>query len=478
MTTGLGFTIQIDQEKSLPANDLEMHAILRVGAHATEPVGGAPAGAGQHAVVIVVDCSGSMDYPPAKIAEAKQATIRALGMLPDRTLFAVVKGNERAESVYPAQRLAVADDRTRRAAVRAVERLYPAGGTAIGSWLRHARELLAAHPLAIRHAILLTDGRNESESAQALEEALAACAGQFVCDARGIGEDWDADQLVRIASALRGSAGFIVAESELTAEFGRMLRDAMEKTVPDLRIRVTTMAYGKLGYLKQRYPMESDLADGSATYGERTAEFSTGTWGVGDTREYHLCLSVSDTCPMQEDVRLARIELVRDGHRQADPVPVTVHRMRYAAERTNLPTSVVDDLNQQQARLLFRRGAEAFNRGDHATAGSDWGRALAFATGTRDEIVLRELHQLVEVVDGDAERVRIRPDIRRVDVERALIGISRLPPSRLDDDSVRPPVRREEPAVTCPGCRYVWSAGARYCMNCGRSLSAGATDGG
>ena len=38
-----------------------------------------------------------------------------------------------------------------------------------------------------------------------LEEVLTRCAGTIVCDARGIGEDWDHRQLLRITSVLRGT---------------------------------------------------------------------------------------------------------------------------------------------------------------------------------------------------------------------------------------------------------------------------------
>jgi len=131
------------------------------------------------AEVILVDCSGSMGHPPTKIAAARRATEAAIDLLPDGTLFAVVEGTHEARMAYPATAtLAVASDQTRREAKKAAARLVAAGGTAMGAWLAQARDLLAPHPHAVRHALLLTDGRNEHETSAELGQVLETCVGQ------------------------------------------------------------------------------------------------------------------------------------------------------------------------------------------------------------------------------------------------------------------------------------------------------------
>ena len=124
----------------------------------------------------MVDCSGSMDYPPTKMRGARDATAAAIDALRDGVHFAVIGGTHVAKEVYPGGgRLAVADAQTRDQAKQALRKLSAGGGTAIGTWLRLADRLLSSADVAIRHGILLTDGRNEHES----PEDLKAAAGRL-----------------------------------------------------------------------------------------------------------------------------------------------------------------------------------------------------------------------------------------------------------------------------------------------------------
>ena len=69
------------------------------------PMPGAPdqSGTGQAAEIILIDTSGSMDMPSAKIAAARRAAQVALDEIIDGTLFAVVAGNTGSQMVYPYQ---------------------------------------------------------------------------------------------------------------------------------------------------------------------------------------------------------------------------------------------------------------------------------------------------------------------------------------------------------------------------------------
>ena len=144
----------------------------------------------------------------------------------------MVHGSHRAEVVYPSGGgLAQASAETRRAAKLALRLVWPEGGTAMGSWLLLARDLLATRPGALAHAILLTDGRNESESAEAFDGTLAACGNRFQCDCRGVGTDWEVDELSLIASALIGTVDIVPDPTDLDGHFLAMAAEAMEKRV-------------------------------------------------------------------------------------------------------------------------------------------------------------------------------------------------------------------------------------------------------
>ncbi|MBK3586868.1 VWA domain-containing protein, partial [Streptomyces sp. MBT57] len=216
------FSVDVYQNEFLPEGGREVNGIVTVTSTGGGTTGGIPLpgaaaapgyGPGQApsaAVVLMVDCSGSMDYPPTKMRNARDATAAAIDTLREGTRFSVVAGTHVAKDVYPGNgQLAVADARTKAQAKEALRKLSAGGGTAIGTWLRLTDRLLGAADVDIRHGILLTDGRNEHEAPEDLRAALDSCAGRFTCDARGVGTDWEVKEVTSIASALLGTADIV-----------------------------------------------------------------------------------------------------------------------------------------------------------------------------------------------------------------------------------------------------------------------------
>ncbi len=80
MTSLPGFTVQIDQNPYLPVGGRDVSAVVTVTADATAD-GGEPSwqdGADGSAEIIIVDCSGSMYFPPDKILAARAAPSAAV----------------------------------------------------------------------------------------------------------------------------------------------------------------------------------------------------------------------------------------------------------------------------------------------------------------------------------------------------------------------------------------------------------------
>ncbi len=78
------------------------------------------------AEIIIIDCSGSMEYPHTKIAEARAATAAAVDVVRDGVLFSVIAGTNLAWPVFPVDgSMARADASSRAAAKQAVS--GPAG---------------------------------------------------------------------------------------------------------------------------------------------------------------------------------------------------------------------------------------------------------------------------------------------------------------------------------------------------------------
>jgi len=175
MTPAPEFAVEVDLNPYLAVGTTRVDAVVTVtGSGSAAP----PVDALE---IVIVDCSGSMGG--AKMRHAQQATIAAIAEVRDGASFAVIAGTGTAQQVYPAAGTVRADTRTRAAATAQVQRLRADGATAIGAWLRLARRIADAHPGAVRHAILLTDGQN-GEKPRVFQDAVAECVGTFVCDCR------------------------------------------------------------------------------------------------------------------------------------------------------------------------------------------------------------------------------------------------------------------------------------------------------
>ena len=188
--------------------------------------------------VIIIDTSGSMTG--SKLHEAKVATAAAIGGLPDGIRFGIVAGDTTATVVYPpAPPLAVASAATRFEATEALRTLEAKGGTAIGAWLSLTTQMLRDGP-GIKHAILLTDGKNEHEAPDVLGRVLTEAQGVFQCDCRGVGFDWSVAELRTVATALLGTYDIVADPSELSADFATMMGDSLSKQVAEVALRVWT----------------------------------------------------------------------------------------------------------------------------------------------------------------------------------------------------------------------------------------------
>src|SRR6516225_3835576 len=181
------FTIQTFQNEYLPVGGREVNAVITVTSAGAADAADSADGEGA-AEIIIIDRSGSMSGQ--KIAEARRAAAAAVDVIRDGVGFAVVAGTSTARPVYPDDgSLAVAASGTRAAAQQAISRVKAGGGTAIGSWLRLAHQIFGTRPAALRHAILLTDGKN-GERPRQLDAAIELCQGVFSCDCRGVGTGW------------------------------------------------------------------------------------------------------------------------------------------------------------------------------------------------------------------------------------------------------------------------------------------------
>ncbi|KKD06540.1 vWA domain-containing protein [Streptomyces sp. WM6386] len=421
------FSMDVYQNEYLPEGAREVNGIVTVTATGGGTIGSAvaaphlftPGQGPDAAVAVMVDCSGSMDYPPTKMRNARDATAAAIDTLRDGVHFAVIGGTHVAKEVYPGGgRLAVADATTRDQAKQALRKLSAGGGTAIGTWLRLADRLLSSADVTIRHGILLTDGRNEHESAQDLKASLDACAGRFTCDARGVGTDWEVSEVTGIASALLGTADIVADPAALAADFTQMMETAMGKEVADVSLRVWTPVGTTIKFVKQVAPTVEELTGRRTEAGPRAGDYPTGSWG-DESRDYHLCVEVP-AADLGQEMLAARVSLVvpqPDGSAQnlgAQGLVRAVWTDDMVAS-TSINPQVAHYTGQAELAQAIQEGLDRRKAGDMDGATAKLGRAVQLASASGNADTAKLLAKVVDVVDAATGTVRLKAKVAEAD---------------------------------------------------------------
>jgi hypothetical protein len=500
----LDFSVEVDASSDLAYDDDRADALLTVRARPAEdgPGAGAAAGAGQAAEVLIMDKSLSM-AGQGKLTEAKRAMCAAVDSLRDGTRLGIVAGNHQAEVIFPpGGGLARVDAAVKEAAKHRVLSQLPKGGTAIGSWLTRADELFASSTArdTVRHAVLYTDGKNEHETAEQLGNALDACADRFVCDARGLGDDWHYAELLRITEALHGTARAVVTIADLTGDFTRLMEQARRIVVPRVYLGLRLGGRFRLGFVRQTHPVEADLTARRQRY-DGEVHIPLGAWPPED-RQYHLSLRFDpEALPVEEELRAARLTLraeLPDATRApcAASEALIVRRRATPDFRFSPPESLTRAENLRELGMAMRACADAAQNKRWQEADRELRIALRLAELLGDTERLALLRSLS--VPGPDGRPRVRQDLSRgyiqlIGLESARTGapdtdpIDRsglpllLPPSSPSPSPLPSPSRDAAgpPRRECPRCHAVTSAQRlRHCEECGYEFGGGERDGG
>jgi hypothetical protein len=406
--------MEVFQNEFLPEGADVMHAVLTVTASATgasQPGGGGESVPSARAEMIVVDTSGSMSG--RKLREVKAATAAAIDCLPDGVSFGIIAGNHRAEVAYPpAPPLAVSSPETREAAKRAVKKFEAHGGTAMGAWVHLAAHVLREQP-GIKHAILLTDGKNESEDPGVLDGILAEVEGQFQCDCRGVGTDWEVSDLRKIATALSGSYDIVADASGLSGDFASMMEASLRKQVAEVSLRVWTPQGAEVVTFKQMEPIILDLSATRTASGPLTGDYVTGSWG-DESRDYFLSVRVPAGA-VDDEMLAARVTLLVGGEATSQALVRTVWTDD-TDKSTRIDRRVAGAMGETELADVIQEGIDAHRAGDIEAATDRWGRAVRLATESGNEEAVDRLAKVVEIEDAATGRVRPRPKVEDVDV--------------------------------------------------------------
>ncbi|MFV0425471.1 MAG: VWA domain-containing protein [Beutenbergiaceae bacterium] len=406
------FTAEVFQNEFLSEGGTDVHAIVRVSATGA----GAAAGTAQDsAEIIMIDTSGSM--AGASFAAAQQAATAAVDVIDDGTWFAVIAGSHLAQRVfpYPNARMAMVrmEPNARAEAKRAIRMMRADGGTAMSTWLQLSDQLFSTlEPQVKRHAILLTDGKNESEPPEQLRNTLAALAGRFVCDARGVGQRYQVSEVREIASALAGTDELIRDPSEIASSFAAMLGASKSRGVADATLQVWTPQGAQLLFVRQVSPSLNDLTSKRRTVNALTGSFPTGSWG-DESRDYHVAIRVASK-PVGSEQLAARVQIAVGGQVQASGLVKAMW-----SKDTNLTAQISPEVahytGQEELATAIQEGLAAKAVGDEATATVKLGRAVQLAAQTGNEEATSRLRKVVDIDSVDQGTVRLRRNTDKLD---------------------------------------------------------------
>jgi VWA domain-containing protein len=414
----------VHQNMYLADGGREVHAVITVDAdgglaQANTVVATAP----EAAEVLILDCSGSMGSPPEKIVKAKQAAAVAIDELRDGVWFALVAGSVGARMLFPAQnKLVRADAQTRGEAKQALRRLSADGGTTIGAWLRLAGQLLREHTGAIRHSLLLTDGRNQHESPEELAAALGDCEELFTCDCRGVGTNWSVAELRTISSALHGTVELIVDPADLAADFGAVMGQSMRKQVAEVGLRLWTPEGATVRLVKQTAPVLVNLSDRRVDAGPLIGDYPTGSWGT-ESRDYHLCIELEPGRIGEEKLACRAVFVHADSSGAQQPLPQTFShiepdgstndfahaRVRAfwtddAAQSTVINDKVAAVTERAELAKAIQDGLAAHELSDSELANDRFQQAYSLAKKVDDHHMLA---QLTKIYDPEAGTIQL-----------------------------------------------------------------------
>ncbi|GLY27793.1 VWA domain-containing protein [Kineosporia sp. NBRC 101731] len=407
------FSAEVFQNEFISEGATDVHAIVSVTC-----AGAGEAGRGEGgdaAEIIIVDTSGSM--LDAKIIAARQAAAVAVDQILDGTWFAVISGTHVATRAfpYPNARISMVqmEPGARAAAKDAISRLEADGGTAMGSWLKLAGQLFDTVPQATqRHAILLTDGQNQSEQPYQFQAAIESVTGRFQCDCRGVGADWDVAELRRVSTALLGTVDLIANPAAMAADFESLMQKAMGRGVAEATLRVWAPQGSQLLWVRQVSPSVEDLTSRKIEVNPLTSAFPTGAWG-DESRDYHVAVRVPPQ-PVGQERLAARVQLLVSD----SVVSQGLVKARWSGDdalTTRIDPAVAHYTGQAELAVVIQEGLAAKAAGDEATATTKLGRAVALAAETGNDEATSKLRKVVDIDDPATGTVRLKRSVDKLD---------------------------------------------------------------
>jgi hypothetical protein len=279
--------------------------------------------------------------------------------------------------------------------------------------LRLANRLFQAVPTVTqRHAILLTDGQNQSETEAVLQAAIQGAQGVFQCDCRGVGADWNVAELRGVATALLGTVDLIPSPRDMAEAFESLMRQAMGRGVAEATLRVWAPQGAQVQFVRQVAPQVEDLTGRQFQVNPLTVGFPTGAWG-DESRDYHVAVRLPAK-PVGSEQLAARIQLVV-GDQTVTQGLVKALWSADDALTARINPAVAHYTGQAELAAVIQEGLAAKTAGDDATATVKLGRAVQLAEATGNDEATTRLRKVVDIEDARTGTVRLRRHVDKLD---------------------------------------------------------------
>jgi hypothetical protein len=253
--------------------------------------------------------------------------------------------------------------------------------------------------------------------------------GEFQCDCRGVGADWDVNELRGIASALLGSVDLIADPADMAADFQAMMHTAMGRGVADAKLKVWAPQGAELLFVRQVGPTIEDLTDRRVNVTPLITEYPTGAWG-DESRDYHVAVRVPARTVGAEQL-VARVQVEVGGQLVTQGL-VKALWSDQAELTTRINPAVAHYTGQAELAQVIQEGLAAKAAGDTNTATFKLGRAAQLAEQTGNEEATQRLRKVVDIEDADTGTVRLKRDVSKLDemaLDTSSTKTSRVRPS-------------------------------------------------
>lgn len=360
---------------------------------------------GSKAIVFVLDVSGSMQEKD-KLAQGKLALRRCIDLLDEKCLFSVITFSFEAEVIVP---MSLATEFAKAQAHQRIQKLYASGGTCMSRALLAVLKEFRSADNAIGFVQFVTDGDNDRNDRQALENALQECEGKYQCDCWGVGTDWRPDELRKIAGRLLGTADAVPNPEQLEMHFKGALQRALAKGIGDVRLRLQLPKTCKILTAKQMSPEIADLIKLTKKVDDKNTDIPLGAWGA-ESRDYHVAFQLESQVD-GEEMMVCRPKVVYS----EDGSEIVVDGQRVIAAWTSdealtarINSQLAHYTGQEELADSIREGLEAKARGDIDRATVLLGKAAKIAIQSGNDEVTMRLKKVVDVVDVEQGTVRLR----------------------------------------------------------------------